>query len=403
VTATPFALSVHQFRRRLLDFAHAHGAGPEFEEAIRTLPLDDYRKAVVERVPFPRKSELEHQLRRYMVRACWNHDLERTTKHWHVGGSDECLVPTLLLERVIDGALEGGHRTHIASRRESLCSSWPAARRSLQVSPLKGGSKRWSLAFDAVVAGRSGLNDPKLRAAVDGLVDLVGRGIKAVVFTQRLETSKALARLLAEHSVVQELASTHERHADRLRHHVDKIARWLALDRAYAAVRRWWIRHRRRLGDGSFNIWTKELQWILGRGRRLPIVVRHDADTGKRERNLEKFNLPSAPLVLIATPKAQEGIDLHHYCRHVVLFDLTWNPAAMEQRIGRVHRLGGIRRANEKVNVVYCFQSGTYEEVMAKRVQQRCEMMRVLLGAGQWLDEDREVEELDDYLMTFPA
>ncbi|RAQ05968.1 helicase-related protein [Burkholderia cepacia] len=43
--------------------------------------------------------------------------------------------------------------------------------------------------------------------------------------------------------------------------------------------------------------------------------------------------MPSAPLVLIATPKAQEGIDMHHYYRHVVLLDLAWNPAAMEQRI----------------------------------------------------------------------
>ena len=45
----------------------------------------------------------------------------------------------------------------------------------------------------------------------------------------------------------------------------------------------------------------------------------------------------------------------------------------------------------------------TYEQVMAARIHQRCEMMRVLLGAGQWLDQDREVKELDHYRMTFPA
>ena len=148
------------------------------------------------------------------------------------------------------------------------------------------------------------------------------------------------------------------------------------------SVRKWWRRHKRRLGDGQLDAWA-DLQSIIGRERRLPIVVRHDADTGPDERNLEKFNLPSAPLVLLATPKAQEGIDLHHYCRHVVLFDLTWNPAAMEQRIGRVHRLGGSRGVNEKVIVVYCYQKGTYEQVMAARVQQRCEMMRILLGAAR--------------------
>jgi hypothetical protein len=67
-----------------------------------------------------------------------------------------------------------------------------------------------------------------------------------------------------------------------------------------------------------------------------------------------------------------------------------------------VHRIGGSRGVNEKVTVVYCYQKGTYEQVMADRVQQRCEMMRVLLGAGQWLHEYCEVKELDRYLMTFP-
>ena len=421
VTATPFALAVHQFRKRLLDFAHARGDQGPFEDEVRSLPLDDFRKAVAERVDFPRQAQLEKQLRRHMVRASWDHDRERRTEHWHGEASADALVPTLLLERLIDGVLENGQRTHIASRRESLCSSWPAARKSLEDSPLQGADQRWSRAFDAVVAGRSALNDPKLRAAVERLAELVRSNTKVVVFTQRLETSKALARLLEEHPVVQELAATSARHADRLRRHVGKVARWLGRDRAYAAgvikvmanaadrprieaasVRAWWRRHKKRLGNGEGDAWAG-LHVIIGRGRRLPIIVRHDADTGPEERNVEKFNLPSAPLVLLATPKAQEGIDLHHYCRHVVLFDLTWNPASMEQRIGRVHRLGGSRRANEKVTVIYCYQKGTYEQVMAARVQQRCEMMRVLLGAGQWLDEDREVKELDPYRMTFPA
>jgi SNF2 family DNA or RNA helicase len=98
---------------------------------------------------------------------------------------------------------------------------------------------------------------------------------------------------------------------------------------------------------------------MIGRSRLLPIVVRHDAKKGA-EYNIDKFNLPSSPLVLIATPKAQEGIDLHHYCRHIVFLDLTWNPAAMEKRIGRLHRLVGIRRVREKIEVFCCFQKGTY-------------------------------------------
>jgi hypothetical protein len=46
VTATPFALNVNQFRRRLLDFCHAYGAPASFEDSIGKLPLDDFSKAV---------------------------------------------------------------------------------------------------------------------------------------------------------------------------------------------------------------------------------------------------------------------------------------------------------------------------------------------------------------------
>ena len=397
-----------------------------FEESIQNLPFEEFSKAVNDGGDYLGQKQLEKQLRAHIVREKWEHEKERTTKYWRGKSPENALLPTLLLERLIDGVLEGGRRTHIASRRESLCSSWPAALESLDRSPLPLSEQRWMEAFKAAISGQAALNDPKLTTTVDELVKLIRRNVKVVVFTQRLATSHALAQLLDKHPELLKIRSEMRLRAKRLRRHVGKIADWLGLDNvAYAtgvvkvmahspdcpkmelgAVRNWWRRHRKMLGGSDLSdlagAWGY-LQPILGHGRQLPVVVRHDADTGSDERNLGKFNLPSLPLVLIATPKAQEGIDLHHYCRHVVLFDLTWNPAAMEQRIGRVHRLGGNRRANEKVTVVYCFQKGTYEAEMAKVVQKRCEMMRVLLGAGQWLDEDRDVKDFERYSMTFPA
>ncbi len=43
--------------------------------------------------------------------------------------------------------------------------------------------------------------------------------------------------------------------------------------------------------------------------------------------------------VLIATEAGGEGINLQ-FCNHVINYDLPWNPMRLEQRIGRVHRLG---------------------------------------------------------------
>ena len=47
--------------------------------------------------------------------------------------------------------------------------------------------------------------------------------------------------------------------------------------------------------------------------------------------------------VLLATDAAGEGLNLHHNCRVVVNLELPWNPMRLEQRIGRVDRIGQTR------------------------------------------------------------
>ena len=54
------------------------------------------------------------------------------------------------------------------------------------------------------------------------------------------------------------------------------------------------------------------------------------------------FNRPGAsPWVLIAQSQVgREGLNLHESCRVVVQFHAEWNPAVLEQQIGRVDRKG---------------------------------------------------------------
>lgn len=67
--------------------------------------------------------------------------------------------------------------------------------------------------------------------------------------------------------------------------------------------------------------------------------------------------------VLIATDAAGEGLNLHHRCRLVIDFELPWNPLRLEQRIGRVDRLGQQRT----VHGIRLFHPGTIEsEVLAQ-------------------------------------
>jgi hypothetical protein len=50
---------------------------------------------------------------------------------------------------------------------------------------------------------------------------------------------------------------------------------------------------------------------------------------------------------LLATDAASEGLNLHHRCRVVIHYELPWNPSRLEQRAGRVDRLGQTRRVHE--------------------------------------------------------
>lgn len=50
--------------------------------------------------------------------------------------------------------------------------------------------------------------------------------------------------------------------------------------------------------------------------------------------------------VLVATDVAAEGLNLQHGCRLVVHIELPWSPARLEQRNGRVDRLGQTRRVH---------------------------------------------------------
>jgi hypothetical protein len=61
-----------------------------------------------------------------------------------------------------------------------------------------------------------------------------------------------------------------------------------------------------------------------------------------RHRQLDRF-LDGAASVLLATDVAGQGLNLHARARWVISLELPWNPARLEQRIGRVDRLGQSR------------------------------------------------------------
>lgn len=93
-----------------------------------------------------------------------------------------------------------------------------------------------------------------------------------------------------------------------------------------------------------FTEYRDTLAWLHARFRRLPgvDVVHGNQGAAERERALRAFARGDLD-VLLATDAAAEGLNLHQSCRAAVLFDLPWTPTRVEQRIGRIDRIGQSR------------------------------------------------------------
>lgn len=115
--------------------------------------------------------------------------------------------------------------------------------------------------------------------------------------------------------------------------------------------------------------------------------VRHTLEADSRERLRQLFNTPLYPTVLIANAVMQEGLDLHRQCRRVIHHDLEWNPAQVEQRIGRVDRLGSLtsrRREQDPsatLDVLYPTIRSTIDDRLYRAVKMREKWLEFLLGA----------------------
>ncbi len=83
-----------------------------------------------------------------------------------------------------------------------------------------------------------------------------------------------------------------------------------------------------------------------------------------QDRQAAWFRDPAGPQVMLSTEAGGEGRNFQ-FCHHVVLYDLPWRPATIEQRIGRIDRVG--QRHDVHVWVPY-FTSG-YEAAILKVMQ----------------------------------
>lgn len=117
-----------------------------------------------------------------------------------------------------------------------------------------------------------------------------------------------------------------------------------------------------------------------------------------RRRLMLTFNTPFYPEVLIASSVMAEGVDLHRNCRYVIHHDLCWNPSMLEQRTGRVDRIGAkTELCGRPIHVYLPYVAATQDEKMYRVVMDRERWFGVVMGENYQVDA-RTTEKLAERL-----
>ncbi|MDO8835073.1 MAG: C-terminal helicase domain-containing protein, partial [Vicinamibacterales bacterium] len=101
-------------------------------------------------------------------------------------------------------------------------------------------------------------------------------------------------------------------------------------------------------------------------------------DGAQRKALVDRFRDDHRCRAFLATDAGGVGLNLQH-ASVVVNMDLPWNPAVLEQRIGRVHRLG----QKQPVRVVNFVAEGTIEEGMLSVLKFKKSLFAGVLDGGE--------------------
>lgn len=107
------------------------------------------------------------------------------------------------------------------------------------------------------------------------------------------------------------------------------------------------------------------------------VVMLHGGMT-TNERSAAQRQFNDGGSLLLATDAAAEGLNLQHQCRVVIHFECPWSPARLEQRTGRVDRLG----QKQVVHEIILVASDTAERLVLAPLARRVARARALTRSG---------------------
>ncbi|WP_096201226.1 DEAD/DEAH box helicase [Bacillus sp. FJAT-45350] len=149
--------------------------------------------------------------------------------------------------------------------------------------------------------------------------------------------------------------------------------------------------------DGKVIIFTEYratqlyLQWFLKQHGISSVPFRGGFKRGKKDWMRQLFQ--NHAQVLIATEAGGEGINLQ-FCSHIINYDLPWNPMRIEQRIGRIHRLG----QQQDVRIYNFAVEDTVEQYILKLLYEKISLFESVIGELDDILSKLELPSLEEHV-----
>lgn len=148
----------------------------------------------------------------------------------------------------------------------------------------------------------------------------------------------------------------------------------------------------------EYRLTQQYIRWRLAQAGIFALPFDGSMSASKKEWTRHLFH--KVARVLVCTESGGEGLNFQ-FCRNVVNFDLPWNPMRLEQRIGRVHRLGQTR----PVNIYNMATKDTVEEYILYLLQEKLNMFQAVVGDADGvfsrLQDERTFEQsIADIVLT---
>jgi SNF2 family DNA or RNA helicase len=110
------------------------------------------------------------------------------------------------------------------------------------------------------------------------------------------------------------------------------------------------------------------------------LTLAFDGHLSASKKEFTKYQFKQQPQyrVLVCTESGGEGINLQ-FCNTMINYDLPWNPMRLEQRIGRIHRLGQLR----DVYIYNLYTRDTVEEHLLRLLEEKVRMFEIVIGESE--------------------